>query len=737
MKKPETSSSNEQSIAREKEKRSSVVRHYSTTELIGNNPPTTVYNEAIHNSIANNFNPHEFQPIIVVRVRVDSKQGPEEKLLIKDGMNRAYATHTLLMRGKSFQIPEDLEESHLPTSKFESVPVIDATSGQFSAYQLEVQATDEEGQPVLTMEQYWQLLVEPTLKHAEIAHERVAAIVESGWQDIIGERLAAKFSHIAALRFLTKVRFMSDAEFEAYFKNRIDILGETEEDADQIHEALYAIHKLAVGLRTDIEKVAETSFERLISQINTPGFTQKTFNIINATLHQPRFETKLRQQYPETFLRENARAKLATQMVQGINALKDPKVQRETLRALLVIIDQGTYSIEHVERIANSPDPLAEKEEVIRENNLTQSQMALQAEIRKRNESQVTKLQMQLMSLIIPEDTMLSSRDLTEYARAAYTFANRFQKISETLRVGRKEIPKVASVGITSEEQVEVIESLERSLEDILSFKGRSAIDGRLKILERRIGEIRRKWDMRINAHRRNELRETLSEMIGKKYSGDLPNGITGEMFANYLLKVGDRSEKLFTVEELTDLAEKLRPFIVHNRPDLLHSIFNFSIRVDIALQRLQASIHREQLAEFISTSSSDRGHSEENIQRPPTVPIAPPTSSRNIKEEEQNYAKELDEDTVYVSNEALEEALKRCLETIDTIVLTTEQLTPENRLLASVLANNLGELLTGRIGLDVMKILDEHFQAVKRKNEEVTKRVIDDSNEIDFADKN
>lgn len=202
------------------------------------------------------------------------------------------------------------------------------------------------------MLQYLRVVVPPTVEHSQIAPERIAAHLINGWENMVGEELAKRFSALAALSFITsdRVPTATDEMLKKFLGHQSNLLaGETQEERERLEQALRDMAAIIREGKLIRGEVAKAAFLLVSAKSPVIGGERVTRKQIYGLLHTPTIEKKLRDAFPEDIEREQMRQQLGdfvsdafakfsarpddSQVIKGLeDTLRDPELNfRQTL----------------------------------------------------------------------------------------------------------------------------------------------------------------------------------------------------------------------------------------------------------------------------------------------------------------------------------------------------------------------------------------------------------------------
>jgi len=203
-------------------------------DLLAHNPAGIIVEPGIVQDIVDNFSLDQFDPIQTVAVKLRD----HEHDLILDGFHRLAG---LDAHGEKF------------------APTIDVTQAILK----------DPGRSSLTMTEYLRRATKYTKAHQEIADLRTAALLIQGWEGMVGEETAQRYSAAAALGFLARpeVARQRDSEALRYYltqRQKEFFADETPKDRAKITKALVETYNIMRATRVSNKKAAEAAYQILV-----------------------------------------------------------------------------------------------------------------------------------------------------------------------------------------------------------------------------------------------------------------------------------------------------------------------------------------------------------------------------------------------------------------------------------------------------------------------------------------
>lgn len=268
-------------------------------ELLNDNPAGLIVNWERYHSIYNNFHHEAFQLPQVVRVKAYNPSHQEVvKYLVVDGNTRV----KVCADKKGQEYTGDPSYQGDTKSYFNQIKVQDITQICLSDTDVVPENERVPGQNELTVLQYLRAVVPYTVVHSKIAPDRIAAHLINGWESMVGEELAQKFSALAALNFLANgdVSQATRKVLNVYVKSQEEeiMANETVEERDKLVEKLYEMTSLLNRAAVSREAVALQAFLLVSAKSPVIGGEQEARKQIYGLINLPEVNRKLAKKYP-------------------------------------------------------------------------------------------------------------------------------------------------------------------------------------------------------------------------------------------------------------------------------------------------------------------------------------------------------------------------------------------------------------------------------------------------------
>lgn len=270
-------------------------------ELIRDNPASLIINTASYQNLVVNFSVTKFDYPQVVRVATYAPEGVDIKLFVVDGMTRL--RYVAENKKKLFIYP-DFQDG--------LIPVRDITEEELKNPYVVYPQERYDGQNALTISQYLRDVIPPTVKHAEIALDRIAAHIINGWRNIAGEDLSARFSALSALSLLASRGPLAPSEnmLRQFLASQRELMsGEHPEEREKLEEALLEIGSIIRQTRLVQRDIVEAAFMLVSSGSTVIGGERASLREITRLVRTPEIDKKLADAFPVEE-REDARSHL-------------------------------------------------------------------------------------------------------------------------------------------------------------------------------------------------------------------------------------------------------------------------------------------------------------------------------------------------------------------------------------------------------------------------------------------
>ena len=333
------------------------VLYLDPAELMRDNPAALIVHKDTYNRMSARFDPYLFQPPHVAKVKTfSSEHGEIDRYLVIDGMTRTKYVND--------NYPSVMRDS--PTFRFR---VQDVTSS-YLLNRLIVQPEERtEGQQSLTMLQYLRAVVPPTIEHSQIASDRIAAHLINGWENMVGEDLARKYSALAAFSFLGNqaINIATEDGLGRDITKQSKLMSEeTSQEREQLQHALMEMGAVIRQTRLIRQEVARSAFVLVSGESPVIGGEREARRQIYGLLHMPEVENKLKSASPNIGEREQMRDQLGQLISNAFKNTSNAPNKGEIVTILSDALKDPNLMLDHTLDVFTAPNPV-ERYDRIRE----------------------------------------------------------------------------------------------------------------------------------------------------------------------------------------------------------------------------------------------------------------------------------------------------------------------------------------------------------------------------------
>lgn len=298
-------------------------------ELMRDNPAALIVNEESYQGMNTRFIIGKNDPPKVVRIiSYSSEHGEVIRLFVEDGMTRTkfHADH------KGQRRPE------YPDYSFDTMLVADVTDDEIENTRVvrpeEYEETKKRG--ALTMVQYLRSIIPPTVEHAKIAPDRIAAHLINAWDNMTGE-ISNRYSALAALSLLSspEAPIGNNTLLLRYLDKQPELMvGETLEERNKLKKALLDIAEVITQSTLVKQHVAESAFVLVSAQSPVIGGETEARRQIYGLLHTPSIERNLQRSFHELSVREQKRDELDKVVTKAFNGIKGKPNNQQIIESI-------------------------------------------------------------------------------------------------------------------------------------------------------------------------------------------------------------------------------------------------------------------------------------------------------------------------------------------------------------------------------------------------------------------
>lgn len=471
-------------------------------ELIKNNPAGFIVNEAQYGRMNAYFSRLQYQPVQVARVIVSTPSGEKIEMKLIDGNTRT----KFAADNKGKIRPE------APDYSFDIIDGIDVTDSLLHN-PLVVYPGEQTGQKALTTMQYLRAVVEHTIVHSEIVVDRIAAHLVNGWEDMVGDNIARRFSALAALTLLwgPNISLATDPLLKRSLDQQGQFMaGETREERDLIEREILEMASIIRSAKLSIrkEEITRAAFNMVMKGSPEIGGEESAQREVEGLLYLEALEVKLAQSYPDIGSREEVRLQFGQFLKES---LKKPRVEaQQIIDAFQDSIKDPELTLDQVIGILTSDSPRARYNEIKAEINESKLKEFYIASGKNEDLSEIE------ISLIkqLGQKTYLAAHELPGLASAIESVVNLLNQ-ADTLRNQLTVVQTNAELP----EQIrqlaqQYIENIDRLRKDIPELTTRDRLTRRINELKAGLEESSRRVNSAIRNYR---IGKVVEEIFGEQ----------------------------------------------------------------------------------------------------------------------------------------------------------------------------------------------------------------------------
>lgn len=643
-------------------------------ELLEATPPALVVNWASYNLIDANPDPKQFDTVKLLRVKV-SKNGKSEIVTkIKDGCTR----------------------SKWALDKGTQVPAVDVTESDLKNPLIALPGERVENQEALTITQYLRAIVPPTAEHREIAEERIAAHLIDGWNSMVGEDIAWRFSATAALSFLGKshVPDRDTERLEEYLriKRRKRFLEEeTKEAKGKIIDALLETSKILkeTGLRAN--KVAESAFGLLAEGSVIVGEENKARRELFGLLYSSEIESKL--EPFEEGIREQQRIGLGDAFFASVRRFSESEDAEEVFEATRDALNHPELSYQETLDVLNALSPQEKYDRLRRDKNIAKLTEAYKERVG-REAAGIA----QLLVEKIGDNPDYPSPYYEGNIIGGIEDANRLaQEVAGYIRVLQRDKGEILTAGVLEKDLKKTLEVLENRRRIFLSFKDYEDFLHKKWEFEKVFREQRVHAENKLNAYRLDNI---ITGVFGDDLDGDSRKDIQLYVLTQEAVEKPSGELDLQKAERLVRTISELDDSL---RGDVFTGRKRLSFAISEQQRRGEQPPVKKARAELLSEEKVP-----EEVKKSPTKI---PASKEEAEKERIDYG-----------NARYTHAFLRAMEILDTTDIEREEVRPETMDKAIALIKRLGRLVYDIPDAD--KALKKHKESLLEKKRKTLEEV-------------
>lgn len=539
------------------------IRVADPAELMRDNPAALIVNKISYEQMGGRFSPNQFEPVQVVRVvTYSSEHGRVTSDFVLDGMTRTKFVNDnkndpkVIPPGFQFTI-KDVTDDVLQNPAF--IPVGERAIGQ----------------KALTMLQYLRAVIPPTIVHSEIAPDRIAAHLINGWENMVGEDIAKKYSALAALSLLGNQRIniaTNEGLGRDLDRQRKLMAGETFDERTILRRSLLEMAAVIRETKLNRQEIARSAYMMVGADSPVIGGEKEAKRQIYGLLHTPEVNKKLEDAFSDASEREQMRDQLGQSIADVLRQLNLTHNKEEVINVLGQALGDPVLNLSQVTGIFTSDNPIRQYDLVREDANADRLTKAYQAA------QKVSRLSETETALIdsLGRRTNLSDdmQSLIRTIKVADTVSQRVGQLKLRLELQRDQLIETGVRTQTINEAISAIESVENEARAVSSLEALARFNQRRVV---KIDEINGGIDRELSIHKVGLMidqatGDRLKTGYGPRIRTDIVGLVIGDL---HVVNEANQSLAVRRVRELTSLDE-----------DLLSRVKSGDISLTAALQR-------------------------------------------------------------------------------------------------------------------------------------------------------
>lgn len=620
-------------------------------ELIKDNPAGLIINPTTYNTLKVAFDPVLFDIPQVVRVRTYSPQhGEITKLFVVDGLNRTkyVADHK-----------EELEKKH-PNWRFYVKDVTDSYLHHPDVVRQEDLTIQQNqiGSTALTTIQYLRAVIPWTKAHGAIAPDRIAAHLINGWESMIGDQTAKRFSALAALSFLASpaVSQATDEMLGKYLGRQDRITGE-EKTINQRRAMENKLREMASIIReSDLRasQVAKSAFKLVAERSSIIGGDEKAQEQVYGLLYSPAVENKLEAVFPERGPREQARDQLREFIIETMQQLSVvyKRDSEQIMPAIEEPLKDSVINFNRVVEIFQSGDPRRRYREIKQEINYERIKQAFVKVQRKEELSDIAQVLIESNS----RTTYLEEGEvhkIVSAVRVAEQVSGEVKKWSEDYTQRQDEL---SQAGVDLHVVANELTKIAQAQAELLSLQQPSPqqINNRTGAIREQLVHLNKKINVQVAKHKVGEIVDKVfADQLQTVHGPILREALIGYTFSSIVAQSGGEIQITgFLIPKIKAVFREMQDLDPDLFADVLYRGRKLRSATEIQNQRKARTV--------TSTPLSTLPKQEETVEaiRPePQKPI-----EELIPEERKKLSEEIDIERIVAERKAIEEKRRRIM---------------------------------------------------------------------------
>lgn len=540
------------------------IRVANPADLMRENPAALIVNKESYGRMAAHFSTDQFDPPQVVRVATfSSEHGEVVRDFVLDGMTRTKF------------VADNRETIARANPGFEFV-VRDVTASALQNVTIVPTEERVNGRQTLTMLQYLRAVIPPTVEHSQIAPDRIAAHLINGWDNMVGEELARKYSALAALSLLgnQRINIATDDGLKRDLDRQQRLMaGETIQERANLQRSLLEMAAVIRQTRLNRQEVARSAFMLVGADSPVIGGATEARKQIYGLLYTPEVDRKLEAAFSNISEREQMRDQLGRFISDSFRKIGIARNAEELISVLGMALRDGNLNFGQIIGVFDSPDPIRQYDQVREDMNADKLAKAYKTTQRVQEPNAIEAALIEQLG----RKTILVDADIQGLTRSIKAAANVTQRAEEFKLQLTTQRDQLMATGVRSQTIDEALPNIALAQAEITGVRSLEALSRANQRLANAMEETSRRINTQVSIHRVGGMvdqiaGDKLKEGYGPQVRTDIVGLVIGEFRA---VNNDNQSQVRQRVRELASLDH-----------ELLLKVKDGDIRLVVALQR-------------------------------------------------------------------------------------------------------------------------------------------------------
>jgi len=672
------------------------------TELMRVNPAALIVNRESYELINSKFDPRRFDFPQVARVRTFSSTREEAiQLYLIDGNTR-----TKYVNDHQTEIATDYPEFEFR--------VRDVTQSLLDNGKVVPPSRLVNGggrRDYLELDEWLTAVIPPTVEHSQIAPDRIAAYLINGWDNMVGAKLAERFSAIAALSLLQnpRVPIATDHLLIQYLTSQAEIMaGENPAERRVLQDSLLKMTSVIRQTRLLREHITESAFILVASGSPVIGGEREAFKQVYGLLYLPTVEAKLAE---EAGVREQMRQELGKMVMEAFQKAAGTPNMEQVINSLGQALRDPALDYQRVKNVLSSTHPIEEYNSTRQELNVDKLQKAY---LQSQKRTAATDVETTIIGNI-GKKTYLEDRDLPSLIRAVDVAAGMLDQVKTSKAGFAQRRSQLQSSGVSIQTIADALIVFDKAEEQILAASTSQTIALRTTEVKASLVGVESKINREVATFRAGQL-------IDEIYGDRLQNGSGAIVKTRIAAFLSTEFGKIDAINEVV-VRQRVRQLSTLEE-DLHTQVITGVMRLQTALRTQEentrrAAAERQQAPTPIFTVGSTAARSVEGVNQIPPI-VEPRALTTN--EEPAQTKQEAQERRIRINNERLQQIVRSFRANLEGIDLDNAELTPQSKNEVRDLIETLGTRIDHP---GIIQIIEEKYpRLLSEKTQALQQRV-------------